>query len=170
MSTLTNNLPVANLSGYGIDHTDVPFLQLEMKDAVALIQDETFNGILYFGFPGCPWCRAAVPILNEAAKETDTTIYYVDRSHGLRTETFKKWDLEMATWLDTQIFMKKMGDVPNIYVPQIIHLKAGKVVDSQRSVFDKDSRDDRSLGVFDAHAQRELLNRYTAIFSQVSLG
>ena len=35
------------------------------------------TGVIYFGFPECPWCRNAVPVLLEAAEETPIDrIYY----------------------------------------------------------------------------------------------
>jgi len=36
------------------------------------------TGMLYFGRPGCPWCRILVPYLLEYAKEADINIYYYD--------------------------------------------------------------------------------------------
>ena len=35
------------------------------------------TGVIYFGFPECPWCRNAVPVLFDAAKEMGIdSIYY----------------------------------------------------------------------------------------------
>lgn len=43
---------------------------------------ETINngtGIIYLGFPGCPWCRNALPVLLDVAKENEVkTIYYMN--------------------------------------------------------------------------------------------
>ncbi|MBR6690011.1 MAG: hypothetical protein IKL65_01610 [Bacilli bacterium] len=40
---------------------------------------ENKSGVIYLGFPGCPWCRSALPILLEAAKENEiNTIYYLN--------------------------------------------------------------------------------------------
>ena len=40
---------------------------------------ENGTGIIYLGFPGCPWCRNALPVLFEAAKENGVeTIYYMN--------------------------------------------------------------------------------------------
>ena len=36
------------------------------------------TGIIYFGFPECPWCRNAVPVLLDAAEEVGIEkIYYI---------------------------------------------------------------------------------------------
>lgn len=40
---------------------------------------ENKDGIVYLGFPECPWCRTIIPVLFEAAKENDIkTIYYLN--------------------------------------------------------------------------------------------
>ena len=40
---------------------------------------ENKSGIIYLGFPGCPWCRSALPILFDVAKDNDIkTIYYLN--------------------------------------------------------------------------------------------
>lgn len=37
------------------------------------------TGIIYLGFPECPWCRNALPVLFDAAKENNVeTIYYMN--------------------------------------------------------------------------------------------
>ena len=39
------------------------------------------TGVIYFGFPECPWCRNAVPILLEAAEESGIKqIYYLNNN------------------------------------------------------------------------------------------
>jgi len=40
---------------------------------------ENGTGIIYLGFPRCPWCRNALPVLFDAAKENEVdTIYYMN--------------------------------------------------------------------------------------------
>ncbi len=40
---------------------------------------ENGTGIIYLGFPGCPWCRNALPVLFDVAKENNIeTIYYMN--------------------------------------------------------------------------------------------
>ena len=37
------------------------------------------TGVIYFGFPECPWCRNLVPVMLSAAKEVEIdTIYYLN--------------------------------------------------------------------------------------------
>lgn len=40
---------------------------------------KTGTGIIYLGFPECPWCRAALPVLLDVAKQNEVeTIYYLN--------------------------------------------------------------------------------------------
>lgn len=57
------------------DHRFVPASEEEIRD---LLDDG--DGVIYFGFPSCPWCRNAVGPLDEAAKEVDLEINYVNPS------------------------------------------------------------------------------------------
>jgi len=42
-----------------------PFRFVEFDEIVELLEGGT--GIVYFGFPNCPWCRNLVPVLTDAA-------------------------------------------------------------------------------------------------------
>jgi len=44
---------------------DNPFRYVEFDEIVELLENGT--GIVYFGFPNCPWCRNLVPVLTDAA-------------------------------------------------------------------------------------------------------
>lgn len=37
---------------------------------------ENGTGIIYLGFPECPWCRNALPVLFDAAKDNDVEVIY----------------------------------------------------------------------------------------------
>ena len=42
------------------------FKYITEEDAVQFLKEGT--GVIYFGFPQCPWCRTLVPYLEEAAR------------------------------------------------------------------------------------------------------
>jgi len=44
---------------------DNPFRYVEFDEIIELLENGT--GIVYFGFPNCPWCRNLVPVLTDAA-------------------------------------------------------------------------------------------------------
>ena len=50
---------------------------ISLEEAIDIIKNDT--GVIYFGYPSCPWCRNAVPVLLDAASSTSLdTIYYVN--------------------------------------------------------------------------------------------
>lgn len=74
------------------------------------------TGIIYFGYNTCPWCRNAVPILIEAAKENNIeTIYYADihklKLSNIREELYNKLD----SYLSVNEEGKKALAVPAVY-------------------------------------------------------
>lgn len=54
-----------------------PIKYSDYDELLDVIENE--SGIIYLGFPECPWCRSALPILFEVAKDNDiNTIYYLN--------------------------------------------------------------------------------------------
>lgn len=62
-----------------------PEINVDNNNVVYKTEDEIVDiikngtGVIYFGFPECPWCRNAVPVLLEAVSETTLEeIYYLN--------------------------------------------------------------------------------------------
>lgn len=56
---------------------DNPFKYTDYDKLLEVIENGT--GIIYLGFPGCPWCRNALPVLIDAAIDNNVeTIYYMN--------------------------------------------------------------------------------------------
>lgn len=54
-----------------------PIKYSNYNELIDIITNKT--GIIYFGFPECPWCRSALPVLFEAASNNKIdTIYYLN--------------------------------------------------------------------------------------------
>ena len=51
-----------------------PIVYADYDKLLEVIDNGT--GIIYLGFPECPWCRNALPVLFDAAKENDVEIIY----------------------------------------------------------------------------------------------
>lgn len=76
-----------NLNGT-IAYSDIKYSNLEISDNNPMkystydeILDviENKSGIIYLGFPECPWCRSILPVLLEVANDNDiNTIYYLN--------------------------------------------------------------------------------------------
>lgn len=57
-----------DMSDYdGFQDRDNVFVKSDMAEAIQLFQNKK-DAILYFGFPDCPWCIEALPIMDESAK------------------------------------------------------------------------------------------------------
>ena len=46
------------------------------------------TGVIYFGFPECPWCRNAIPLILEAAKEVGISEIYYCNAKDERNELY----------------------------------------------------------------------------------
>ena len=71
----------SNLDGSAVYATldigaDNPFVYMDEASLRAYFADGT--GVLYLGFPECPWCRSLVPVMLEAARAAgvDEIFYY----------------------------------------------------------------------------------------------
>lgn len=121
------------------------------------------TGIIYLGFPECPWCRSALPVLLEAAKDNDIDIIYylniknerdsyvvqdgkvvyeIDDKGNEKKGTegyFKLLEAlddhlsEYTLSLDDKIY--KTGE-KRIYAPTVIFVKDGKILDLHVSTID----------------------------------
>jgi len=174
------------MSDYGIEG-EHRFSQVTMEEALELLEED-FDGIFYFGFPACPYCQVAVPVMHEATQNTGVDIFYVSRAHDLREGEWLEWDAEMAWWLyhnglpnmrwineEGQLVdegaEENEGDRPNINVPQIVHIRNGAIVDSHRGTFEGHvpigEGNARHLPELTEVESATLLARYIEIFSAV---
>ena len=166
---------------------DNPIKYSDFDEVLDVIKKGT--GIIYLGFPECPWCRTAIPVLLEAAKDYKIdTIYYIDVT-GKRDEyeikngkallkeegdkgyfkLLKVLDKELKDYILTDKDGKeyKVGE-KRIYVPFIIFVNEGKIVGthtstvkSQKSGYDELSEDqfDELNGIY-ADYIKELVDNY----------
>ena len=146
-----HNFELHDMSNYSVEG-EHSFYYVTMDEALQLVEDPDFNGVFYFGFPGCPWCQAGVPVLFEAMQETGVPVFYVSRSRDLREGAWLEWDEEMAWWLNEQIEDMRwlyLDDEdnettdetdtplrPNIFVPHVVHVRSGRVISNHRGTFE----------------------------------
>ena len=122
------------------------------------------SGVIYLGYPDCPWCRTAVPVLLEAASDYKIdTIYYLnikdDRdyyevkdnklvyqkdSNGKEKKGAKGY-FKLLKLLDKELDDYIVKDSDNkeynvgekrIYVPLIIFVNEGKIIGTHTSTVD----------------------------------
>ena len=110
-------------SEYSIDNDNV-FVYRTLEEINKILENGT--GIVYLGFPECPWCKGYVPYLNEVAKKTKLDkIYYFNilKDRKNNTDNYKKTVELLKDYL-------KYDDEGNkrIYVPAVIAVNKGKIV------------------------------------------
>ena len=83
------------------------------------------TGIVYLGFPECPWCQAYVPILNEVAdiEGLDKVYYYnILKDRQDNTDFYQK----LVSILSDNLRYDEEGN-KRIYVPAVISVVEGKI-------------------------------------------
>lgn len=100
------------------------FVYRNMEEIIKILENGT--GIVYLGFPECPWCQAYVPYLNEVAKENGMQkIYYYNILNDRKEETdnYKKV-------LELLLDYVEYDDEGNkrIYAPTVIFVSNGKII------------------------------------------
>lgn len=166
--TITNKVSLAStkvdMKGYKWIRNDVADFQLiTLKESLRMFE-EGGTGILYYGYDECAWCNRAVPELNEVAKELNLTIYYVDASAKVEKDDYKK----LLEYIDPVLKVNSSGE-KGFYVPAVIGVKNGKLVDYHVSLLDdfELSKDDPNKQLSDAQKQ-ELQDIYRKIAKEVA--
>jgi len=106
---------------------------LTYDELVDFVNNKT--GMLYFGRPGCPWCRLLVPIMLDYAKEDDITIYYYDieKDRTENTAEYKNILSMLGEYLPTDTVTQKESDpgfdpdLKRVVLPQLFFIKDGTV-------------------------------------------
>lgn len=116
--------------------TDNIFVYRNSEEIIKILEHGT--GIVFLGFPECPWCRAYAPILNDVAKSNGIDkIYYYNIADDRRnnTATYQK----LISILNDNLLYDEEGN-HRVYVPDITFVKDGKIVahDNETSVMDDD--------------------------------
>lgn len=143
---------------------DNPMVYADIDKLMEVIQSE---GIIYFGFDGCPWCRNALPVLIEAAKEKNIKeIYYYDIKE-IRDKLEQKEDGTIEVIQEKSEDYQKIYDalydslsaydgiedetIKRLYAPTVFFIKNGKVVSMHESTVE--SQTDPSVPLNDTQKQ-----------------
>ena len=102
------------------------------------------TGVIYFGFPECPWCRTVVPVLLDAASESELDKIYYFNALQIRDKKHLNEFGEVITDEEgtpeyrklVQLLYDHLGEYeglnnPNIkrlYFPTVVFVKNGKVI------------------------------------------
>lgn len=129
---------------------DNPIKYVKYQELIQIIKNKT--GIIYFGFPECPWCRNVVPVLLETAEEfgIDTIYYYNalsirDKKHldedgniiidEEGTEEYKKLVELLYDYLGPYEGLND-DTIKRLYFPTVLFVREGKIIGIQVSTVD----------------------------------
>ena len=120
---------------------------IDSKEVIEILKNKT--GVIYFGFPECPWCRNAIPVLINAAKcECIEQIYYFN---ALSIRDIKHLDdngkiiTDKKGTKDYYEIVKLLGDklssydglndqsIKRLYFPTVVFVRNGEIVDIHSS-------------------------------------
>ena len=87
---------------------------------------ESGDGLVFLGFPECPWCQVITPILDEAAKaeNLDEILYYNIREDRESNDPVYQ---QLVEYLEEYLRTDEDG-TPRIYVPDISAIRNGEIV------------------------------------------
>lgn len=112
---------------------DNVFVYASAEEIIKVMENGT--GVVYLGFPECPWCQAYVVYLNEVAKEVGIEkIYYYnileDRQNN--TKDYQK----MVSILEKKLEYDAEGN-RRIYVPNVsFHVKGELIGNNLETAYD----------------------------------
>lgn len=133
-----NNIP--DNEKFANEYTEVGknnvFVYRDAGEIIKILEGGT--GIVYLGFPECPWCQAYVPMLNEVAKEEGVEKIYYFNIREDRQENSK--DYQKIVKIVKNFLMKDDEGNERIFVPDIYAVQNGKILshNNETSVIDSD--------------------------------
>lgn len=83
------------------------------------------TGLIFLGFPGCPWCQKLAPLVNEAASQSGLEkIYYlnIQEARNNNDELYQK----LVEFLKDDLQKDENGN-PRIYVPDVTAVSGGEI-------------------------------------------
>lgn len=150
---------------------DNPFVYSSYKEIKSILEGKT--GVIFFGFPECPWCRNMVSILADVANEFQVKkIYYlnnlkerdnkklVDGEIITEKEATDEYNDLVKMLYDHLPAYKGLNDetIKRIYYPTVVFVKKGEIVGLH--VATVDSQDD-PYNVLNDEQTKELKGIYS---------
>ena len=107
---------------HGMPFSGHAYKGIKMQNFFDLI-DNKGTALIFIGYKGCGACQISVPLINQAAKQTDNTIYYIDAT-SYSDEEYNKY-IEI-----TKDFLNKDNGEPVLYTPSVMLVNDGEIIDN----------------------------------------
>lgn len=170
------NATKADMSAYAfIEDEDPAFLEVSTEESLRLFVNGT--GVVVYSYETCPWCNRILPILDEAAKEYGTEVFYVN----IYSDTFmaltaqEKSDQINALYQCLDPILEREKDPETgedkavMQVPEVVAIKDGEIKSHHMGVVDDFSLDPDHLDEYQVtDEQREELKQiYLDMFASI---
>ena len=103
---------------------DNVFVYKNVDEIIKIMEHGT--GVVYLGYPECPWCQAYVEYLNEVAKEVGIEKIYYCNTKKVKEEDMNKY-YELISLLDGHLQYNEEGE-QWIYVPNVSFHINGEII------------------------------------------
>lgn len=155
----------ADVSEYeAFDDKDHVFLEVNMNQANEFLENKEFTGVIYYGFPTCPWCIEVLPVLNDVAKNEDMNVYYVDREND-ENKAHPEWREKTTKILDDAYGLETNDEgEPNLFVPEVVFVKDGKIIGHHMGTNDDHDATERKMTESE---KKELQTVYEKLFAKI---
>lgn len=137
----------------------VKLTYLNDSEAIDFLENKT--GIIYFGFPNCPWCRNIVPVLLSLAKDNNVTVYYFNPS-DLRKNNDENYEI-IKNILDEYLEKNENGQKV-LYVPDVYFVKDGNIKGHYLGSVSSQTDPYKPLSI---EEKKELYNIYNNLYEQI---
>lgn len=88
---------------------------------------ESGTGLVYLGFPECPWCQKYVKYLDETSRELGLKEISYYNIKQIRQDNTAEYQKIINLLKNHQLNTDKNGQ-PRIFVPEIVAVKNGKII------------------------------------------
>ncbi len=140
------------------------FMSITMQEATQLFKEKQ-KGIIYFGYPDCPWCQEAQPILEEVSKEFDIKIYYVRTRDDDKEKLYTKDEKDaIVPYLKDYLKKDDQGEL-QIYVPLVVSIENGRVIQGHLGTVDEHDAHERKMTESEKNEVKDI---YTEIISSLN--
>ena len=161
------NNKLADAQKFAEEYTSVTednvFVYATAEEIIKVMENGT--GVVYLGFPECPWCQAYVVYLNEVAQEVGIEkIYYynVMKDRNDNTEEYQK----MVAILEKELEYDLEGN-RRIYVPNVsFHVKGELIGNDLETAYDTHDLSDPAE-YWTAEEVKDLKKKLTAYMETV---
>ena len=141
------------------------FEPMSFEEAIAFFEDQQ-SGLLYFGFPNCPWCQEVVPLLHELASQANVPVHYIQTrdDEGIRLYTDSQRDA-IAPYLNGFIRNNAQGE-PTLYVPLVVAVENGQVIQGHQGSISGHNAHEEELTSTQRQELQEELKKLVDIVAQ----